>query len=576
LIQFQKVTFKNFLSYGNTKNEFEFRQGINRFNSRIGSGKSSIFEALYFGLFGKPYRDVNLAQLVNTINNKDLQVEVYFTNQNHSYIIERGIKPNYLRVYKDGHEPSNLIPVPSTSRSYQQIIEEDILQQTPNIFDQVSIKSLTKEMSFLKLKKADRREIVENVLDIKIFTDMNKLCKNKVDALAKEIELLQKDINYKEILINQEFENLKRLKAIKDAQAAKMLANISEIETEIAGLQREIEDKQNGINKLQKYKERKIDLTNRLKTNEALTRELKSKESDIDNQITLNQNKVKFLKSTCGDCPKITEVACSTNIESLETDKAVVVAGLGQNDIILKKLLKDINECDQYLMYEAPLAERIRTNTRLIEEKQKVIRNSQIENAKIVLDDTKYLQLKAGLKTSTDAYNKKSYDKKHFVFTRTLLTDEAVKAHVVKKYLPSINTLLNVNLDIFDVGFSFEFDEEFQEVIKTRHKEKFTYESFSSGQKRSIDLAVLFMFINFCKIKYPKANTNLLILDEVSSGLDGATENILFTLLKEMALKDNKCIIVISHNLDLNIENINYLYDVKFQGGFSTLIEKEL
>ena len=199
MIQFQKVTFKNFLSYGNTKNEFEFRQGINRFNSRIGSGKSSIFEALYFGLFGKPYRDVNLAQLVNTINNKDLQVEVYFTNQNHSYIIERGIKPNYLRVYKDGHEPSNLIPVPSTSRSYQQIIEEDILQQTPNIFDQVSIKSLTKEMSFLKLKKADRREIVENVLDIKIFTDMNKLCKNKVDILV--LVVVELVVSVRELLV---------------------------------------------------------------------------------------------------------------------------------------------------------------------------------------------------------------------------------------------------------------------------------------------------------------------------------------------------------------------------------------
>ena len=431
-------------------------------------------------------------------------------------------------------------------------------------------------MSFLKLKKADRREIVENVLDIKIFTDMNKLCKNKVDILVKEIELLQKDISYKEILINQELENLKRLKAIKDAQAAKMLSNISEIETEIAGLQKEIEEKQNGINKLQKFKEKRTNLTNRLKTTEALTRELKSKEANIDNQITLNQNKVKFLKSTCGDCPKITEVDCSTNIESLETDKKVIAASLEQNDIIYKKLQKDINECDQYLVYEAPLAERIRINNRLIEEKQKVIRNSQIENAKIILDNTKYLQLEAGLKTSTDTYNKKNYDKKHFVFTRTLLTDEAIKAHVVKKYLPSINTLLNVNLDIFDVGFSFEFDEEFQEVVKTRHKEKFTYESFSSGQKRSIDLAVLFMFINFCKIKYPKANTNLLILDEVSSGLDGVTENILYSLLKEMALKDNKCIIIISHNLDLNIENINYLYDVELKGGFSTLTQKEI
>lgn len=574
--QIEKVRFKNFLSYGGTWTEFEFRQGINRFNAPIGSGKSSVFEALYFGFFGKPYRDVNLAQLVNSINNKDLQVEVYFTNQNHSYIIERGIKPNYLRVYKDGHEPSNLIPVPSTSRSYQQIIEEDILQQTPNIFDQVSIKSLTKEMSFLKLKKADRREIVENVLDIKIFTDMNRLCKNKVDTLTKEIELLQKDISYKEILINQEFENLKRLKAIKDAQAAKMLSNISEIETEIAGLQKEIEEKQDGINKLQKFKDKKKELTTNLVSTEALIRDLQKKKQDIENQITLNQNKAKFLKSTCGECPKIDELSSNKNIDNILADKANINTSLEGFDKQCQQITKDINECDQYLKYEAPLAERIRTNTRLIEEKQKTIRNSQIENAKIVLDDTKYMQLKTGLQTSTEAYNKKSYDKKHFVFTRTLLTDEAVKAHVVKKYLPSINTLLNVNLDIFDVGFSFEFDEEFQEVIKTRHKEKFTYESFSSGQKRSIDLAVLFMFINFCKIKYPKANTNLLILDEVSSGLDGVTENILFTLLKEMALKDNKCIIVISHNLDLNIENINYLYDVQYQGGFSTLIEKEL
>ena len=576
MIQFQKIKFKNFLSYGNTFTTFEFREGINRFNSQIGSGKSSVFEALYFGLFGKPYRDVNLAQLVNTINNKDLQVEVYFANQNHSYIIERGIKPNYLRVYKDGHEPSNLIPVPSTSRSYQQIIEEDIIQQTPNIFDQVSIKSLTKEMSFLKLKKAERREIIENVLDIKIFTDMNKLCKNKVDTLTKEIDLLVKDISYKEILINQELANLKRLKAIKDEQTAKILSNISEIEAEITGLQKEIEEKRIGISKLQKYKEKKKSLSEEQHIREDSIKETQSKIRILENKIALSENKTKFLKSTCGDCDKIKNISTQDDITGLINKKDSFEKFIKNQEILIKNFMKDIDECDQYLAYEAPLAERIRTNNKLIEEKQKVIRNSQTENAKIVLDDTKYLQLELGLKTSTDTYNKKSYDKKHFVFTRTLLTDEAIKAHVVKKYLPSINTLLNVNLEIFDVGFSFEFDEEFQEIIKTRHKEKFTYESFSSGQKRSIDLAVLFMFINFCKIKYPKANTNLLILDEVSSGLDASTENILYGLLKEMALKDNKCIIVISHNLDLNIENINYLYEVELKGGFSTLIQKEI
>lgn len=222
MIIFQSIKFRNVLSYGNTFTTFEFTNGINRIQGANGSGKSSVIEALYFCCFGTSYRKLNLSQLISTINKKELEVSLNFRIANGaSYRIDRGQKNNYFRVFKKD-DPSrdfcdeDIVPVPSSTRSYQQILEEDILHMSPEIFEQTVLKSLTKNISFLTLKKADKRELIENILDIKVFTNMNKVTKDKVDTMTKTLVLDNKDLEHTTSSIATEKDNLTKLKLINE------------------------------------------------------------------------------------------------------------------------------------------------------------------------------------------------------------------------------------------------------------------------------------------------------------------------------------------------------------------------
>ena len=577
MIEAEKIRIRNFQSYGNNWTEFNFKQGVNKLSGETGEGKSSITEAVYFACFGKPYRKFNLPDLINSINKKETEVHYFFNINSVPYRIERGLKPNYLRMYKN----DVIVPVPSSSRSYQEIIEQDHLKTTPNIFEQVSYKSLTKNSSFLTLTKDKKREVVEPMLNIQLYTSMNKLAKLKVDALDKEIASLNKDMNYTDVLITQEKDHLLRLKQLKDERTAITSAKIDEINSQIVELQEGIDKKTLAVEKIQKYKTKKTELSNEVQTLKNQYREIEQKLKNIDVTLAAQETeranqgkKIQFLQKTCGTCSKIKAFEEEMNRPADNTiilkEQTILKEQLAQKETEIRSFQPKIDKCQEYINMERGFQEAITSGTRQIANLKKQIQVEKDQEIKI--DDSKlkgYIEQKKQLgKNNKD----KAYDKIHYAYGRTLLTDDKIKAFVVKKYLPSINKFLSLYLQKFGADVLFRFDEEWNEEFLTRHKENFKYESLSEGQKRISDLAIIFAFISFCNLKYSQSASNLLILDEVGTGLDKNLQNTFYEILKEFTAENKKCTMIMSHN-DVPVKYIDNHYFVKRVGGFSTIEE---
>lgn len=702
MIIFKSIKFKNFLSYGNAWSEFKFTTGITRIMGKNGDGKSTITEAIYFALFGKAYRNINLGQLVNSINKKELEVILDFSIGEKDYRIERGIKPNYFRIFSKTEdrefESTDIIPVPSTTRTYQQILEEDILHSTSDIFEQTTLKSLTRNISFFTLKKADKRDITENILGIKIFSGMNKVCKGKVDALEKELISLNKDFDYNEILITQEKDNLTRLKQIKEQQEKDFETKKLQAEQEIVTYKEDIKKYEEGITRIQKYKTRKAELNaehdallekkNEVQKSQlaimsevnhacivkkaALQEQIKQKneairiannsrathiskcdqdidghkkkireiEKDINSLKVSNagiQTKIDFMTKTCTDCPKAKELVTGidgsiegnnqqiANLQAAIAEHEGWIATLEQQKITyqedyfkvekdinqeikdIQKLIEDtdngaaaeiversttidtqlgelqsqmnalrepIQQCDLYINKEQGLLVNIERNKTEIQKREIFI--SKTAPSTVTIDTSKLKGYAVKRQELTSVINEKTDDKKHYAFIRTMLSDDAIKTFVIQKYLPVINKILNSYLQKFGSDVIFNFDAEFDEQIVSRHKDGFSYESFSEGQKRRIDLAVLFTFIEFCKIKFSNASNNLLILDEVGAGLDAEGDNILLEILRDLKEREEKNILTITHSSNLNPHRIDKIFECKLEKGFSKIEEKKI
>ena len=256
------------------------------------------------------------------------------------------------------------------------------------------------------------------------------------------------------------------------------------------------------------------------------------------------------------------------NIDELLTKKKSLTTLIQELENTRRDIQNNINSCNQKLANEQNILSQISFNVRKINQNLQSMKqqNSQV----IIIDKTQLDKYKQQLITNSSIYNDKCKDKKHYIYARQLLSDENIKAYVVDKYLPAINDLLNYYLQRFGSSLIFRFNSEFDEEICSKNKENFSYESFSEGGKRKIDLAILFTFIDFLDYKFGDVN-NLLILDEISSTLDSYNENILYEILKELSEKKNKCIITISHSGNIESERIDHLYDVIIENGFSKL-----
>ena len=686
-----RIKWRNVLSYGNAWTEYDFTKGLTLITGKNGEGKSAITECIYYALFGKTYRNITLSQLINSINKKELEVILDLNIKTTQYRIHRGMKANILLVYKKtdterDFSADDLVPVPSNTKTYQNIIEEEIIHQTKFIFEQTSFKSLTKNMSFLTLPKATKREIVESILGIDTFGQMTKIAKEKFDNIKNEIVVIEKDLNAKQLLLQQEERNINNLKRLNEDKIDKRkkfvaeakdkfetltnesnelkvkLKKVKEKEQEFSTLKEELEEtesKMSGISDLittaQSNLEEELELKKNLldikwnnvtesfeRAQEKLKLQIAQYEEeiyciraeiDIENKTLQSflikkstlQSKLDFMNNNCFGCEKAEQILTgdSTDTIGFYTKQAVqcenkikkyqdtindlqdkvkeLKTQSNQNKIELdtksKKYtayvskieaeykqkkqdkIKEINDAnselkethstlkkkiDEVQVAVSCIAKILASNESINRERKNIESELEKEIELIAVDESGIASYKSSIEALDSSLIEQNSNREHIKFIRDLLSDDGIKTFIIRKYLPVINKILNSYLQRFQSDVVFKFNEQFDEVIESRFKDSFSYESFSEGQKRRIDLAILFTFIEFAKVKFPKACNNILILDEVGAGLDSDGFDILMTVVEEISQRDNKNVIMLSPTItDTKFADAIYKCEIK-------------
>ena len=569
MITFQKIKWKNFLSTGNQFTEVNFEEHpTNLIVGTNGAGKSTILDALTFVLFNKPYRKINKPQLANTTNERECLVEIEFSINSRQYVVRRGIKPNVFDIVVNG----NQLHREADDRSMQRILEENILKLNYKSFTQIVILGSSTFVPFMQLTSSNRREVIEDLLDIRIFSAMNNIIKetlkekkNQVKSLDLKRETLKDKMKMQKNFI-EELEN--RGKANIEANEQKVDKLLKEVdvyieenektEEEVKVRTKKQEEVTGATQKLSKLNNLKGKISNKVAT---ITKEHKffnentvcpTCQQDIEEEFRLNriedaQNKAKELKEGYDEL---------ANTIKFEQQRERQFTTLSQE---ITKLTHDISQNNT----------RISINQRQIRECEHEIQTitSNLQNRNT--EHEKLEEFRENLQKTIEDLSDKKQEIVHYDFAYSLLRDDGVKTKIIKKYLPFINQQVNRYLQMMDFYINFKLDEEFGETVESPIHEHFSYSSFSEGEKMRIDLALLFTWREVARLKN-SVNTNLLIMDEVfDSSLDGfGTEE--FLKIIRYVIKDAN-IFVISHKSDLHDKFESVLKFDKIKG-FSCMV----
>lgn len=550
MILFKKVRYKNFLSTGNVFTEILLDQhsttliiGCN------GAGKSSFLDAITFSLFGKPFRNINKPQLVNSINEKDCLVEIEFSIGKKSYRVIRGIRPNIFEIYCDG----DLLNQDARAKDYQDHLEKIILKMNYKSFTQIVILGSTNFTPFMQLSASDRRAVIEDLLDIQIFSSMNVIVKNKLHDLKDEATQLKISIDNTKDKIELHKKHLEELKKnTKEIVDAKK-QEVNENTTSLSALEAEAIEKETHIENLL------ASISDDDAINKKFTK-LNQLEAKIEGNISKIEKDIEFYSanSTCPTCDQAInnkeEKVHTCNDKIKQLNEGLIKLKEESNATLLrmqhiKTIQKELKSFEQDL---------VRINT-----SRKQIRNYIIKLEKEILDieskpamSDEFKAQSKDLLNALQSFNEKrktvSEQTQNYDIVSQLLKDGGIKSKIIKQYVPIINKLVNKYLSAMDFFVNFNIDEEFKETIKSRHRDDFSYENFSEGEKKRIDLALLFTWRSVAKLKN-SVNTNLLIFDEVFDGsldINGTEE---FMKLINMFI-DNTNIFVITHKSDQMID----------------------
>ena len=543
MLVFKKIRWKNFLSTGNIFTEISFdTPGTTLIVGENGAGKSTILDALTFSLFGKTFRNINKPQLVNTINRKDLVVELEFSIQSNYYKIVRGIKPNVFEVYCNG----NLLNQSAEMRDYQEVLEKTIIKINYKSFCQVVILGSASFVPFMELPAAQRRSIIEDLLDLQVFTTMNVLLKQKVQdntALIQENENERKLVDARIKLVK---EHLKEMRSKNEEFVKEKKIVLNDLEKKIKDA---VDAKESYRTELES---KSINLQN-WGTIEAKVEKLKTLRAQMEAKNKILNKEIEFFNNhdSCPTCKQeiSSEFSCEV-VGQRQTEIKAVVDGLVQlvkmydttNDE-LAKILEVDKECDQIKIKMSHESLKIKMIQVQIDDVSKAL----IEAKKAVKEtsDVRVADLESDLTNLSAQYNALQEDKYILSAAAMLLKDGGIKTRIVNQYIPVINKLINKYLSEFDLFVEFNLDEQFNEVIKSRYRDEFTYASFSEGEKQKISLAILFAWRAVAKMRN-SLSTNLLILDEVfDSSLDGQSADDLLKILQNISKDSN--VFVISH-----------------------------
>jgi DNA repair exonuclease SbcCD ATPase subunit len=569
MILFKNVRWRNFLSTGNQYTEVNFTEySTNLIIGTNGAGKSTVLDALTFSLFGKPFRKINKPQLVNSVNEKDCRVEVEFSIGNIEWKVVRGIKPAIFEIWRNG----SALDQASAALDQQKWLEQNVLKMNYKSFTQIVILGSSTFVPFMQLPAAHRREVIEDLLDIKIFSSMNTLIKEKIRVIKDDIKVL--DLKKESLL-----DKVKMQESFIEELENRGKENIKDKEEKIGQL---LSEENNWINvnqckneelqKLQNHLEKYVGATEKLRKMGNLKGKISQKVSTITKEHKF------FTENTV--CPTCTQSIEETFRINRITDAQNKAKELQSGYKELEEAIKEEEERERQFTALSKeisnLTNGISQNNTKITGCQRQIRDLeheiQVLTENLANRNTEHEKLetfKDNLKTTYDDLASKKDTINYYDFSYSLLKDGGVKSKIIKKYLPLINQQVNRYLQMMDFYINFTLDEEFNETVQSPIHEDFSYASFSEGEKMRIDLALLFTWREVARMKN-SVNTNLLIMDEVfDSSLDGfGTEE--FLKIIRFVIKDAN-IFVISHKESLHDRFANVIRFEKVKG-FSRMI----
>ena len=567
MIHFNNVRWKNFLSTGNNFTEIQLdRNPTTLIIGENGAGKSTILDALCFGLFGKPFRSINKAQMLNSINNGSCVVEVELEISSKKIKVVRGIKPNIFEIYVNG----KMYNQDANARDYQKYLEQQILKLNYRSFTQVVILGSSTFIPFMQLKARHRREVVEEILDIKIFSLMNLILKQKLKEIQNDIKDIEYDRSLTEEKISLQEKYISDTKQNKDKL-------ISEKTNLIDNNEEEIFKKQSDINF---HSKNNNELLHQIQDSEKISDQL-SKLKDIRSTLREKKNNnakmVKFFKEN-DDCPTCEQPLNNSEemIKSKQKEVDKFTKALDEMETALSKSTERQN-------FIKGVANKVRENEVLIAKENSSITQLEKFNSTLQAEldslisgeiDTKDFDKLNKLKEKMDGIEKErtslKQEQSYGDAIRNMLQDTGIKTKIIKQYLPIMNRLINTYLTSMEFYVNFTLDENFEETIKSRYRDEFSYASFSEGEKMRIDLALLFTWRAIAKMKN-STNTNLLILDEIfDSSLDGTGTDEFLKILNTLG---DENVFVISHKQDALADKFRSTIKFEKIKNFSHIVE---
>ena len=569
MITFRTIRWKNLLSTGNVFTEIRLdKASTTLICGENGAGKTTLLDALTFVLYGKPYRNINLPQLVNTINGKDCLVEIEFGVNGSDYKVVRGQSPKVFVMFKDGKE----IEQTANAKDYQQILESQILKMNYKTFCQVVILGSTNYIPFMRLPAADRRNIVENLLDIDVFSKMNEMLKGRLTGAKDSLRTVESDIATLKLRMDAKREFIQKTEEKSDSQLESYAASERE---ENANLQALVEKKAQIQEEIASLLESVVDVEKR--------RDSLSQMNALKKQMTVGVRKAQDEKTFYeenADCPvcksSLSEEFRHDMIGKKASRESELQEALDRMTRMIEESRKELDEKNEILSaIDGKKQESHRTDSAITGAK-KYIRQLQ-ELADKTRRDRESLQSERDALSAIQRDGDAAEDRRKELvgdmhtmeIAAVLLKDSGIKRKIIRKYIPALNKIINKYLISMDFFAQFTLNEEFTEIIKSRHRDEFSYENFSEGEKLRIDLSLLLAWRDIARMKNC-ANTNLLILDEVfDSSLDAVGTEEVMKILQSMGSTNN--VFVISHKADQLLDKFQNILTFRKSNNFSRI-----